>query len=89
MRMRDLLLTVLAVGAMTFCSVDLSMAQQKKKQMQSATHPYKECCEKALGRYFLQDGKAHCWTSQQQTEALYQCSQQRGIRIISNGSITM
>ena len=87
--MRHCLAIAIGAIALTICSTDASMAQQKKKQQpQAGTNSYKECCDKANARYYVDNGKGTClMMSEQQQDALYQCTNQRGIRVISGGQI--
>ena len=86
--MREPLLVMIAATGLLFYSADTSMAQ-KKKQPQATTNIYKECCDRSNSRYFEQAGKRHCWVSEQYQQTFYQCVQQRGIRVIDGGQITM
>lgn len=90
MMLRDFYLVAVGAAVLLVGSVDTSMAQQKKKPQPQAANPYKECCDKANARYYVDNGKATClMMSEQQQDALYQCTNQRGIRVISGGQMSM
>ncbi len=89
MRMRELLVAAIAAAALILCTADASMAQKKKQPQAAAGNTYKECCEKAYSRYFEQGGKRTCWISEKYRDVFYQCVQERGIRVIHGGQITM
>ena len=85
--MRIIIMTAIAATALTFGAAD-AMAQKKKAVPQASVNSYKECCDKANARYYVADGKATClMMNEQQQEALYQCTHQRNIRVISGGQI--
>jgi hypothetical protein len=83
--------TMAACAAMTLVTgfADAAIAQSKKKAVPQATvNSYKECCDRANARYYVANGKGTClMMNEQQQDALYQCTNQRGIRVISGGQI--
>ena len=83
MTIRNLVLTTIAAAALVLCSGHMTMAQQKNKKASAPTaHSYKECCDRAHARFYVDNGKATCFAmSEQQQEALASCIHERGIRV--------
>jgi hypothetical protein len=85
MTKRNLMILTIGIAALIL-SADTAMAQKKKQPQAAGRASFKECCEKAYARYYIDGGKGGCsMISEQQKDSFYQCVHNGGVGIISKG----